>query len=720
MNLRSVAEGLVAAGRSCLHTGWLVAGLTAGLAAQEPATDAAPASGPGPTANAPPTVIVQNLAPFARAEGIAAVVSFAPGEVPTVPDLHVDGQRTAWQPFGMRWPDGSLRQAICLFATELEPIGERTVTLRPGPGPSLPDGEVPMPDGTLEVVATVDGVTARATPVRVRDLEANPLRRVELRRARLGDTGLLAELHVVAFRDQPHAYVELAVWCSDPRTPKLTFQVQELAVESRGRALLFRHAGRLGVQQETNATGSRAVLLRDRAIGDGQGLRRLGALVPALRGDRSVADQTLQAAVVAPPLAASPSWRHSGAFGPYGVVPAPPPWLPEPGLRQWLATRHAAFVASDRPGGDPFAAGPMGLARIAGQTGDQNDFGVVKLSPVAWSGLPSLLLEAEASLLQEGCRAVHFFEVDGRPVEPAAHPDWVVWAGRTHWHASVSPDRLGKTDPQAPHETHGWTGKDREHWSSATMSAFALLTGAHWARAELQNEARLYLAGQTTKPGWSTSNAGAPRGGGRTALTAAWIALIEDDAALRARMDERMDRVYFEQWAGRTLAADRVRPMMVCDPDGRLLQGSCRYWNPWQDAMAAVGFGAQHRITGNQKARELAEALAQNVVRHGWLVTDQVDEVGMAIRWLDGAPFTDAQWQSTDPTLVAWSQGTAYSEWAFGAVEIARTSALASGDAALAAKCTTIQQRMRSSRRPPREGGPDRFGEWDAVQWSSR
>lgn len=108
------------------------------------------------------------------------------------------------------------------------------------------------------------------------------------------------------------------------------------------------------------------------------------------------------------------------------------------------------------------------------------------------------------------------------------------------------------------------------------------------------------------------------------------------------------------------------------------------------------------------------------MVRHGWLVTDTVVEVGMAIRWLDGAPFSDAQWQSTDPTLVAWSQGTAYSEWAFGAVEIARMSALARGDAALAAKCTTIQQRLRQQRRPPKEGGPDRFGEWDAVQWSSR
>jgi hypothetical protein len=89
----------------------------------------------------------------------------------------------------------------------------------------------------------------------------------------------------------------------------------------------------------------------------------------------------------------------------------------------------------------------------------------------------------------------------------------------------------------------------------------------------------------------------------------------------------------------------------------------------------------------------------------------------MAIRWLDGAPLSPEQWRSSDPTLLAWSYGTAYSEWAFGAVEIARVAATARGDEAVAQKCAEIQRRMRAGRRPPREGGPDRFGEWDAVQW---
>ena len=36
-------------------------------------------------------------------------------------------------------------------------------------------------------------------------------------------------------------------------------------------------------------------------------------------------------------------------------------------------------------------------------------------------------------------------------------------------------DRLGKPSPEPKYESHGWTGKDREHWSSNTLGAFALL-----------------------------------------------------------------------------------------------------------------------------------------------------------------------------------------------------------------------------------------------------
>jgi hypothetical protein len=670
-----------------------------------------PAQTPAPAA---PVLVLQNLAPFAREEGTAVVVPFAPGAAPELPPWHVPDTPTSWQPFGLRWPDGSVRQALCLFRSALPALGERTVTLAPGAGPELPSGPIGMPNALLVVSAKVGERLFTEQPGRVGDVESGPLRRVELRRARLGDSGLVVELLVTAWRDQQHAQVDVAVFASDPRSPAMQVDVQELAVQAHGLALVLRHAGRLGIVQTATADGSRCVLLQNRPLGDGQGLRRSGALVPVTGGD-AAAKATWQAAALAPLLGAS-DWRQSGAFGPFGQVPPLPPWLVGERLRPYLARVHQAFVAGDR-GGDPFWCGPHGLQRFAGQTGDQADFGLVKLSLVAATGIPSLLYAVEASVLQEACRPVHFLEADGSPVDPAAHPEWVVWSGRTHWHGGVSKDRLGKPVPEPAYESHGWTGKDREHWSSNYLGAFAQLTGAHWARAELQNEARLYLAGQTVVEGWSTSNAGAPRGAGRTALAASWQLLVTGDPALRARMDERVDRVYHSQWLGRTLPAGKVRPMAVADPDARMLDGKQRYWNPWQDALAACGFAAQHLVTGNPRARELAEGLAENVVRHGWLVTPQQVEIATAMRWQDGEPIDPARLPTAELATVQWATGTAFAEWAIGAVELARVTAARTGDQALLDRCETILQRLRSQRRPPDDGGIDRLGEWDAMRW---
>ncbi len=663
-------------------------------------------------------LVLQNLAPNARREGAAVVVPFAPGAVAERPALHVANTRTEWQPFGARWPDGSLRQALCLFEAEVAALGELRVALVDGAGPELPTGPIPLPAVELTVVARVAGVLERVQPAFVVDLEHNALRRVALLRGRVGASGFVAEVQLTVWRDQAHAHCDVAVFWSDPRTPAMQCKVDELRIESVGMFLLLRHTGRFGITQQRFATGTHCTLARGNTFGDGQGVRRCGVLLPAVAAN-PLFDNTQRAAATAPLLGAT-SWRDSGAFGPFGYVPELPPWLQGRAVRAHLAQRHRAFVDSDRPPGDPFALMPHGLQRMAGQTGDQEDFGVCKLSLVANTGLPSFLLEVEASVLQEACRPVHFYEADGTPVEPAKHPDWVVWSGRTHWHGGVSTDRLGKPVPEPAFDSHGYTGKDREHWSSNYLGAYALLTGAHWARDELANEARLYLAGQTIDPRFTTSHSGAPRGGGRTALAAAWNLLVRGDAALAARMDERMERVYYQEWSGRTLRPDQVRTMSFSGPDPRMLQGGGPYWNPWQDALAAVGFAAHHLVTGNAHARELAEALAANVVRHGWLVTPQRMQIATALRWQDGAPLSAEQWQRSDPKDIQLADGTGFAEWALGAVEIARVVAERDGDQELAARCAAIQQRARTGRAQPRDGGIDRGTEWDAVRWPPR
>ncbi|MGE3174700.1 MAG: hypothetical protein AB7O97_18855 [Planctomycetota bacterium] len=676
---------------------------------------------------------VQNLAPLARREVVAVAVPFARGAVPETPDLHVDGVATGWQPFGARWPDGSVRQALCLFACTVPALGEVAVPLVPGPGPAPPDDAAAFAPlaAALTVVARTDRGEFRGELPAPARLEDNTMRRVDRRAGRLGATGLVVELQLAQGRGDRFAYVDVAAFHSDPGVEAMQLTVHELSIETAGMALLLRHPGLLAVTQATRRNGSRVVLLREQVLGDGQGIRRCGALVPphpdaaalaqlddADRAAAALADSSARAAVLGPVLGAT-DWSGTGAFGPFGE-PAPlPPWLQGPALRQALARRHAAFVAGERQAaraaGDPFAVFGFGQAKNAGQTGDQYDFGVVKLSVVARSGVPSHLLEVEPSVLQEACRPVHVFEPDGAMVRAADHPEWIVWSGRTHWHCEVSRDRLGKPCPEPPFETHGWTGRDRQHWSNNHLGAFAQLTGAAWARRELEHEVQLYLSGQTTDPRHTTSGSGAPRGAGRSMLAACWMYLATGDPALLQRMNERIDRIHWAQWAGRELGPDQVRTMAVQGPDARMLMGRTTYWTPWQDALAATGFAAAHRLTGNAHARELAEELAITVVRHGFRVTDSECIVATALAWHDGAPLSPAQEQ--DPTQALWSYGTGFNEWALGAVEIARIAAIARGDAALRERAETIQRRVRQGRQRPDDGWIDRLSEWDAVRW---
>lgn len=665
-------------------------------------------------------VTIQNLSPYSRREWFTVSVPFPEGQVVGVPDMHVEDRPTVWQPFGALWPDGSLRQAMCLFPAELGPNQEARLELRDGPGLEL--GELPWPaaPAELEIRVRVKGKMHTARPAFVEMLEQNAARRVRLLRCRVGASGLVFEVIVEEYAGQEHAWIDLALFFSDPTTKAMQVKVERAVVVSTGAAIIIRHQGLLGVRTQFEETGSRVVLLQNTKLGDAQGIRRSGMLGPAPRGDGGIHDRTLKAAATCPPLGAT-DWTGTGAWGPFGYVPEAPPWLRGAALRSALKGRHARFVKSSRTrgGGNPFRNFQFGLAKEASQTGDQEDFGVAKLEPVAGSGIPSFLLEVEPSVLQEGCRPVHNFEADGSPVLSRNHPEWVVWSGRTHWHCDMSKDRLGKPCPEPAFEKHGWSGKDRQHWSSLYLTGYYLLTGKHWALREIQNEVQIYLAAQTVDKKFITSGPGAPRSAGRVLLTACWLYQCTGDQALLARMHERINKIYWRNWAGRKFDDDKVRTYQVHPTDARMLGGKFRYWTPWQDALAAVGFEAFHRMTGNPRAGALAAGVALNMVRHGWKTPKRgAPIIATAIRWQEGGePLTLEQLRSGDKTLVLWSYGTAFSTWAIGGVEIARRAAKVVGDQATLQRCENLLRYLRSTRRAPNDRWFDRFGQWDGVRY---
>lgn len=677
------------------------------LAAQDRATPAAR------------SVNFQNLSGYAREEWITVSVPFERGTVAENPDMHVEGAaHTVWQPFGARWPDGSVRQAVCMFRLNAPANSEHSLALLPGRGTEAPSYAPALVPHTLTFKVTIDGKVTSATPSPVRVLEHNAARQVVLARCRIGATGLVGEVTYESFSGQTHGYVSIAVFFSDPTSKDMTRHVDRIAVETVGAGLFLRHHDQLGVTTELSETGSNVILLKDDHLADGQGIRRGGALVPPLREDESLHDSTIFAAITHRPLGAT-SWRGYGAFGVYGYVPQVPAHLANGRAREVMAQRHAKFIANGRGGkmhGDPFQRGPHMLTKTPSQTGEQSDFGIVQLEPVASTGLPTFLHEVELSILQEACRPNHFYETDTRPVSQDNHPDWIIWVGRTHYHSGMSKDRLGKP-PEAEKskfDTHGWKGKKRSHWSSNYLGAYYLLTGDPVARLELENEIRLFMAGETVDKRFVTSGSSGARALGRTLHAASWMYLATGDEPLLQRMVDRVEQVGIREWAGRDFPEERVRPYRIAKPDGRNFAGKCMFWPPWINALCVNGVGAVYLLTGNESAKTLADGLALNLLRHGWRVLDNGSAaVVYAMQWKpDGEPLTAAE--ENHPDFVHLSSSIAL--WALPAVEWARHAAAERGDGALVARAEDILRRMRTRRKPPRDGWFDRFDQWDAVR----
>jgi hypothetical protein len=672
-----------------------------------------------------PRIVVQNLAPMPRDEWVVCVVPFARGDVAAAaaPGLHVDGHATVWQPFGARWADGSWRQARCMFRPALGPLEERQLPLVEGPGPELGEGGFGLAPHRLRFVAKVGGATFVGEPAPVELLEPGPARQVVVLRGRIGASGLVAEVTLEVFRGQGHAYCGIGVFFSDPGTTALTLEIEEIAVETEGLGLFFRHAQPSGIRSAVTALGSRHVLLAGTHLADGQGVRRAGVLLPPLEpGDADglrLRNDTLRAAALCRPLAAT-DWSGSGAFGAFGFVPPPPPWLAQPAaLRAAFGKQHAAFVAWSRSAaGEPLRGPRYGLAASAHQAGEQADFGVVALEHVAGTGIPSFLYEVEWSVLQEGCRPVHFFEADARPVRVADHPDWVVHNGRTHYHLATSPDRLGKTDPKARYDAHRWFGKDNQHWSSNYLGAYYLLTGDPQVLLEIRNEVQLYLGARTLRDGIWTSTPGAARAAGRTMLAATWLYLCTGDEVLLERMRRRMHDINLPHWQFRDADPATVRPFDVKGPDPRYFEGSSDpVWVPWEEALCVIGFAAYQELTDDRSPEivALVDGLALNLLRHGWRVRgDGRAEVAYAMRILDGhRPAEGAELD--DRRFVNWPKSS-FGVWAMGALHVGRAAAVRAGDEAMVARADDLLRRLSAGRGPPRDGFYDRYSQWDGVR----
>jgi hypothetical protein len=632
-------------------------------------------------------------------------------------------------PFGARWPDGSVRFAQLAVLIELGPEEEQVIDVRQVSTPAPPFTYSPWVryaqpffDVSLSVGVPGQGPTpVHLDPVSVLD-DTNVVK-TTLYRARVPGTDLVAELWLSAYSDADHMPFELRVTSSSTASTNWYQPIDSLELGVSGAYANLRAAARRGatVFLPTPLGPNRVGLLERETFFDGQGQEWIGEFhfhhpgtLSSPSRPESLRSSTLDAVVESPLWGVSLDWGASGALGPFGYVPPAPPWILDGGLAA-ASIHRGQFVLYLRGRGGPWDDWPLGLFPYPARTGDQHDFGAIKLLEIFASGRPYGIEEARINASEEALRPVHHREADGTPVLARNHPNWVAWDGRTHFSQTISPDRLGKPYPGAPVDANGWFGRDNEHWSSLTLASTYLLTRSPSLRYELDNEAELFVSSHTLpseKPGFATNGMGAARGVGRALLSMSWNYLLTGNDTLRDRMVAWVKEVVWPTCQV-TKVTGPVRPLAVSDPDSRILNRE--HWRPWEETIGILGLEAMFRVTGTTEAHVAAAFAASTTMTAGWLIRPEQMFIATGVGWkANGVPLTPQEYN--DPTWVLWSYGTNFNEWAVSAIRLSMRYAVIYNDQPLLVRSMYVYGRLIAKRfQPLGNPGWDRFSEWEAV-----
>lgn len=567
------------------------------------------------------------------------------------------------RPFGHKWDDGSYKYGQLMVPVKLGKFTDRVITLRKS-AHSVNREPFKLGEDLLNKISKFQinfffGNESYQIGNNYTVVESNNVRTVFKYTFRL--QFLVFVFYIYVYRNQDYASFHLKIKASDPRVPQIVYDfVDPVSMHIAGcLASITGHRRKEVSIRSLNGEDGHAFTFFDSGeyIGDGQAQSYYGNIY--FQGNND--EEDLFAASLSLPVGLSLDWKEVGTFGVFGKIPDVVESENE--MFQYAVNQYTEF--KDFVDGDVGTATkwddlPEGLTLRPAQTGSQKDFGITVLLDTLITKRPELIEKYYFMAQEESMRPGHYCEVDGSPVTSKNHPDWVVWDGRTHYHQNLSPDRLGKPANQWP-DTHGWEGKDWEHFSSNLLTETALLYPAYDLIDELDVEAELYLAGATLpsmRPGWGTNGMGAARAVSRALYAMCKNVIVTDRQDILERLSKRVDECIEPFWTGKTTSPRR--PLQINGPDNRIMP-YFQYTTCWQEHMAPVGLEAVYRMTGNKNAHYIGKTVALNNVNDGWLIVKAKDSsgveyiadaiVGHGLRWFTenpGVGITEEQyWDDT-------------------------------------------------------------------------
>jgi hypothetical protein len=334
-----------------------------------------------------------------------------------------------------------------------------------------------------------------------------------------------------------------------------------------------------------------------------------------------------------------------------GAVPARTPEVED------LRKRMLAAYKSEVPGlyDDPR---PRIQTRSSGTTGEQSDFGWASDLAVT-ADQPWEIHDALWQCQGYAIRPTGNKEPDGSPMMADRHISAETMGQRPDLFFGVR-DRLGW--PKANQigwipstATVQWTTSDDQHRADNFLHATYALTQDPALEQLIRDHVELDKTDIYILQNMSTSS----RAIGRLALTRAnqlWLG-FDSEKALRKAVNAAISNATMT-----LLPADR--PVTTFGGREQAKYGwTDRYgqaiigWQPWQEAIAAVGIYAAAKVLGISEYKDAAYKVAKAVCTYGWRKVGDHYTHAYALRWNDGVPFHESSWpSSTNSYNEGWTE----------------------------------------------------------------
>lgn len=540
---------------------------------------------------------------------------------------------------GLRWPDGSWRQALVHVPEVKLAAGERvTLSDRIAIGGGRPTGFNAVAFAQLaraEIIVRAGSSSANVLRGRGVFLANGPLVKAVMFTARVPGTPLIAEAILTLCTGQPWATLEsLQVICYGDVRPQLTYALPDVVVEVRGARIAVRHPQCKIVGQEITEGGlvQRITMATASTWSAGESLLIWGALLLPGEGAASLERGPAQG----PIIAISDAWPKSGAYGPLGHVPPLPA-----GMRAAAEARAQTDYAAHAQG-DPWFGPVLGPAKTKPED-PSVDLVAAACTAEAQGVAIERLLAVELSVGQLSCFANHYRDAAGDPIRfsvftgEGGRPNAVFWCSVPHF---TSPTLFGL--PTAPNTTgaHGFNCLDDEHAQGAHAIAAAQLLPWRWLRRELDHQLEVQLQCMNTlNAAFSpvVPHLLAARGEARMFRRAWGVAKAIGRADALPWLRRRLD-LWHREWQGGT-SRGPVTPLKTGADPRRASGQRCWSWEEGEPAGSAAGYVAEYGTTAD---RELLWRQASSWVRHGLLQSTPVREYEWVV-WLGGAAGGEAK-----------------------------------------------------------------------------